>query len=389
MKPPGQNPPRVAGNRNCDIRAVSLQELLDTQVNAWAILVGDREVAAPFLDSRWIETYREICAPDTLRTAAAREGGRLVGVAVLNEARRRFFGYPIRVAQSPTFDWLSRYEFLAEGGRARVLEDLWRFWLTSGLFDEIQLELIAEDSETLQAGLRVATELDWTAISEVTCRSPWLRLPDSPEDLDRGLKSKFKANLRNRERRLSQLGKVRFEVVRDPARFQEAMEVFYALESQGWKGRANTSIEQRPQVRKFYDALVARVPDQVWVPILSLNDKPIAAQFIRTFGETVYLLKIGFDPDFAPYSPGQLITARTLAYAIAERMKAFDFLGEQMTWKMDWNPELRSFCRLVLFSPKPAGRYAWWTSFGYREALKRIPGLYPLAQRLRGSKGHA
>ncbi len=382
----GQHHPLGAGNRKSGIWAVSLQDLLDRHVTAWTSLLANRGVTAPFLDSHWIETYRNICAPDTLRTAAAWEDDRLVGVAVLNEDRSRPFPYLVRSAQSPTFDCLSRYEFLVQSNQGEVLERLWRFWLTAGLFSQIQLELLAEDSDTFQAGLRVAEELGWTAIAEITCRSPWLRLPDCPEDWDKGLKSKFKANLRNRERRLSQLGEVCFEVVRESARLRDAMEVFYTLEASGWKHRANTSIAQQPRVRKFYDALVARVPQQIWVPILSLNGKPIAAQFIRTFGETVYLLKIGFDPQFSPYSPGQLITARTLAYASAEHMKAFDFLGEQMTWKMDWNPEVRSFCRLVLCSPTLAGRYAYWTRFGYREVLKRIPGLHSLVRRLRGSR---
>jgi CelD/BcsL family acetyltransferase involved in cellulose biosynthesis len=260
---------------------------------------------------------------------------------------------------------------------------MWQFWFERAGCHIIHLELVPEDAPTLASALAVASELGWTAAIEPTCRSPWRTLPSIQEGWDNGLKSKFKANLRNREQRLAKVGDVRFEVARGPEHLARAMELFYQLEASGWKGQKQTSIRQRPQVRRFYDAVVAGAPEDFWMPILSVDDKPIAAQFIRVCGATVYLLKIGFDPEFSPYSPGQLITARVMDYSIAHGCKTFDFLGEEMTWKMDWNPKLRTLCRAIFFAPALAGRCAYWSRVGFRELLKKVPGLHAFVRRTR------
>lgn len=359
------------------IEMMSVADVAQVQSSAWARLALERSEAAPFTDPAWIGTYDSVCAQERLVVAAAWENDQLVGLAPLHQQ------IPAKRFVSPTFDWLNRFEFLAESSRRDVLDAFWRCWFGKTGCDVIHMELVPESSPTLASALTVASERGWRVTVEQTCLSPWRPLPATQDGWDTGLKSKFKANLRNREQRLANTGSVRFEVVRGPERLTAAMNVFYELEASGWKGQEQTSIRQRPDVRMFYDTLVARAPQDFWVPILYADDKPIAAQFIRVCGDVAYLLKVGFDPEFSPYSPGQLLMARVMAYSIAQGCTVFDFLGEQMTWKMDWNPLLRTLCRVQLFAPSLAGQTAYWSKVGYRDLLKKIPGLNSLVRRLR------
>src|SRR5439155_24529693 len=143
----------------------------------------------------------------------------------------------------------------------------------------------------------------------------------------------FKSNLRNRERRLQKLGEVTFEVTRRSAEQSRALEIFYTLEASGWKGEQGTAIAGRPDAKTFYDLLVQRASREMWIPILSVSGRPAAAQLIRVHGRTMFMLKTAYDPDFSPFAPGQLLTARLIRYGIENGMDVLDFLASNMLWK--------------------------------------------------------
>jgi len=110
----------------------------------------------------------------------------------------------------------------------------------------------------------------------------------------------------------------------------------------------------------------------MWIPILRVQDRPAAAQLLRVQAHTMFMLKTAYHHDFAPYAPGQLLTARLVRYGLERGMEVLDFLADDMRWKSDWAPRLRRHYRLLVFSPGVRGRYAYWTRYGLREQAKRL-----------------
>jgi len=243
---------------------------------------------------------------------------------------------------------------------------------------------VVDQTPTMQWGLRVARELGWSPVVLEGGTSPWRRLPRRGEPWDSGLKSKFKSNLRNREKRIGALGEVEFTVARDTQDLRAAVRTFYDIEARGWKGEEGTAVTMQEGARKLFDGLLRGAPEQTWVPILSVGGKPVAAQFLRVWANTMFLLKTSFDPEYSAYSPGQLITARVIRYGIENGMEVLDFLGASMPWKTDWAPEERPNVQLVFCAPSPAGRYTYWTRFGFKNGVKKVPFAVPLVRRLRG-----
>lgn len=47
--------------------------------------------------------------------------------------------------------------------------------------------------------------------------------------------------------------------------------------------------------------------------------------------EAMYLLRVGYDSDYRVYSPGHLITARTITFGVDHLMHVLGFLGEEMS----------------------------------------------------------
>lgn len=384
---PPAPPPLFA--RATEVTTQRLADLSPVERRQWQELLAGHPETAPFVDAAWVGAWCSAFGPLEPLLVCARGGdGGLVGVAALQGLNESWAGQQIRVLQSLTNVETPRYEFLASG-RGEVHEAIWRTLCSDPRWHVIRLEFLPEDSATLSAGVRVAEDLGWSHLLEGTFASPWRTLPRQASAWDDGLKRKFKANLRNRERRLQALGEVTLSVVRAGGGQRPALDTFYALEATGWKADRGTAIALRPIVKAFYDGLVERAAQEIWIPILSVDGRPAAAQLVRASGKTLFLLKTAYDPEFAPYAPGQLLTAQLIRYGIEHDMDVLDFLGEDMTWKQDWEPRLRGHYCLQLFAPSARGRYAYWSRYGVRESVKRIPGARRLVRWIRSRRKRA
>ena len=377
---PSEPTPQEAAVRTA---VVSLSRLSHAERAVWRELLAYHPESAPFVDEDWVAAWSHAFGPREPLLVCDWEGSRLVGLGVVQSRSEAWAGRRTAVIQSLTDVESPRFEFLSSCRRLDVQERLWRALCGAGRWDVIRLEYLPEDSPTLRAGIKVADELGWQRVLEASYESPWRSLPRPPAAWDAGLARKFKANLRNRERRLSALGEVSFEVVTGSGAWDRALQIFYELEASGWKRERGTAIAQRASAKAFYDRMVNRTAGQIWLPILRVGDRPAAAQVVRVAGRTMLMLKTAYHPDFSPYAPGQLLTARLIQHGIEHGMDALDFLGEHMTWKGDWAPQLRPHHHLLLFSPSLVGRYAYWMRFGLRDRAKKVPGLRRMVRWLR------
>ena len=362
-------PPALASTA---LEGLSRLDSADRQ--AWGDLLGAHPECAPFVEEAWVAAWRDAFGPKEPLVVCHRERGRLVGLGVLQPREETWGGRPVAVIQSLTSVESPRFEMLAEGARPDVLAHLVRGLGRDGRCDVLRLEHLPEASPTLAAALAVGKDLGWSQVIEPTLESPYRARPGVADAWDEGLKPKFKSNLRNRERRLAALGPVQFSVVGPGPQQRGALDTFYALEASGWKGEGGTAIARRDDTKAFYDGLQARTSEQLWLPILAVGGRPVAAQLIRVHGRALLLLKTAYDPEFSACAPGQLVTARAMRHGILQGMDTFDFLGDDMPWKQDWSPRLRRHYRLTLFAPTARGRYAYWARYGVREQAKRIPG---------------
>jgi CelD/BcsL family acetyltransferase involved in cellulose biosynthesis len=350
----------------------------------WARLAARRTESAPFVDETWMRAWIGAFAPKDQLSLCLRRGGRVAGLAFMVPIRERWTGKEYDILHSATNDWSYRYEFLAFNDDGDVYGQLWAALFSQSRWDVIRLDWIVRETPTMTWGLRAAREHGWSAVVIEGPPSPWRRLPASGESWNDGLKTKFKSNLRNRERRIQALGKTTFTVVRDTDSLKGALRTFYEVEAKSWKGEEGTAIAMQPGAKALFDGLLEGTARDMWIAVLSVGDTPVAAQILRVRDRTMFLLKTAYDPEFAAYSPGQLITARVIQDGIERGMDTLDFLGAPMDWKSDWVPELRPNVRLVFCSPSVAGRYAYWSRFGIKNGIKKLPLAVPFVRRLRG-----
>lgn len=384
MNPPVDTvtPNRHPSDATCSF--IRVDELTNADSEEWRRLASRRTESAPFVDETWMRAWIAAFAPADHVCLCVRRDARIAGLAFMAHFRDRWAGKALNLLESATNQWSYRYEFLARDDDDEIYRRLWTTLFSENKWDVIRLSWVVDETPTMQWGLRVARELGWSPVVVECSPSPWRKLPGRGEPWDKGLKSKFKSNLRNREKRIEALGDVEFTVVRDTNGLEGAVRTFYDIEAKGWKGEEGTAIAMQHGARSLFDGLLRGTPPDVWVPILFVGGRPVAAQFLRVWERTMFLFKTSYDPEFSAYSPGQLITARVVRYGIENGMEALDFLGAPMAWKTDWVPDARPNVQLVFCAPSTAGRYAYWTRYGFKNELKKVPFAVPLVRRLRG-----
>src|SRR3989449_4208016 len=213
---------REPGGVAVEAAVVSLSRLSETDRVGWRELLAYRPESAPFVDEDWVAAWSEAFRPREPLLVCGWEGGRLVGLGALQNLTESWAGRRAAVLQSLTNVESPRFEFLSSRCRIDVQEQLWRALCETRRWDVIRLDHLPEDSPTLSAGMKVAEAFGWRRVVELTFESPWRLFPPPGGPWDDGLTRKFKANLRNRDRRLRALGEVTFKLAKDAVEQQAA-----------------------------------------------------------------------------------------------------------------------------------------------------------------------
>ncbi|NJN14604.1 MAG: GNAT family N-acetyltransferase [Planctomycetes bacterium] len=178
--------------------------------------------------------------------------------------------------------------------------------------------------------------------------SPYLALEGSWDSYRHSLKSKLRQNLRNRERRLAAEGELKFQIYRAAGEgMRGALEDSLEIEASSWKGTQGSAIRQDNALLDFYRAWLEVAAQEGWLRLgmLRVSGRPVAFDLSVAFAGTQFCLKIGFERDFAAFSPGQLLCQEMLRRCFEEEcappLREYDFLGGVTPQKLDWTGSLR------------------------------------------------
>jgi len=179
--------------------------------------------------------------------------------------------------------------------------------------------------------------------------SPYVRINGKWNAYWEGLKPKFRSNMRNRLKRLEQLGTLDYEVVTDSSAIESALTDGFAIEQKSWKGENGTAIACRQDTMSFYTRWADTAAKNGWLRLsfLTINGRRVAFDYSIHYNNRLYCMKIGYDPAYSQYSVGQILCSKILQQCFEDGVSEYDFLGETTTQKMDWTSLVRA--RLSVF----------------------------------------
>jgi CelD/BcsL family acetyltransferase involved in cellulose biosynthesis len=344
----------------------SLEELR-AAAGAWDHLWRRSETTYPTLRAEHIAQWIGHFSPRAeFLAVAVEENGRFTAALPLLE---RKIARVFRGGAFPCNEWSSSGDLLwdagiesDESGAGRTLDALFAalaelpislLWLDeilpesrrwNALLDSFKRhESTAAVRPRWQAG-RVEIGGDWRAY-----RSSWSR--------------KHRQNTARCIRQLSRGGELQLRLLSDfaPGEAARWMRRGWEIENLGWKGAAGSSVLQTPGMEAYYSrqAELLAQDKQLELAFLESAGRPVAFAYGQTAKGVFHSVKIGYDPSFADYSPGQL-----LRYFLLERFhreegrKALDFLGPLTDSHAAWQPKTYSVARLAASLGGLAGKLA-------------------------------
>ena len=322
----------------------------------WDALAAEASLEHPFLTHDWVDTWWEAFgAGRELAVLVVRDGGRTVAIAPLMRGRVRMCGVPLASLESIGNDHTPRSGFLVAPDRPDAFAVLWdRIARRDPHFDLLLLRQLPEGSQTLLRMQALAARAGWLAGLWRSAESPWIDLAATtfPVYLD-SLSSRFRAHLRNKERRAWKSGDLTVETVTGEADLATALSDGLRIEASGWKGEAGSAIQSEAVTLRFYTLLARRAARRDWLRLnfLRLDGRRIAFNYTLRYGRRRFVLKSGYDAEFAHLSPSVLLVRNILERVFECGDESYDFLGDRDAWKLSWTGTARPHDWLSLMPP--------------------------------------
>ena len=235
----------------------------------------------------------------------------LVGLFPL-EQQRGYKGLPLKVIRI----WHHEHSFLGtpllHKRHAKESLNFFMNWLATDSRSGCLMEfpLLSAEGPVHQHLIDHFQESDRLTLPDLChTRALWRPRANGEAYIEAALAGKHRRDFKRLEKRLGELGQLRYTEYTIEQDIEGWIQEFLELETRGWKGRGGSAIGlSREQMAFFAEAVrQADVRGQLLLSSLRLNDKSIAMKCSFRAGSGSFAYKIAFDEELARYSPGVLL----------------------------------------------------------------------------------
>jgi CelD/BcsL family acetyltransferase involved in cellulose biosynthesis len=211
-------------------------------------------------------------------------------------------------------------------------------------------------------------------ITRPVALSPYVRTEGEWSAYEATIDAKVRSEIRRRRRRLQEQGDVTLDVADGSDRLKTLLLEGFRVERSGWKGDYGSAIDSNPRSRRFYRDVARWAAERGWLRLgfLRLDGRPIAFDLCLEANGSHFLLKTGFDHDFATFGPGTILRSMMLERAFSGRIETYEFLGTLVgannRWKLDWTDRYHERMRFLAFPTSFTGSIEW-PAFRYGPAV--------------------
>lgn len=341
------------------IRIIDKPAELAALRDPWNELAGEGRAHLPFLSFDWFDVWlKHFLEQDRLLVVLLYTDGRLSAIAPCVLRAGRFKRTRVRRielmgnAYSPF-----RYFVLGAGSRetyvgrlALILSAMskaevsWDMMEFSGLPEENGLFAVVKEA-LVAAKLRPMEYDDF---------GDWYvdNIGVTGDEYLAALPGKIRKDIAYCRRRLEKLGRLEFRLIENREAVQAHMQMYYDVYAKSWQKTERVG-------PTFHRDLAHAAASQGWLRLgfLFLDGIPISSQFWIACRKTSYILKTIYDQSFKKYSPGKLLTAEMMKYAIdVDNVTSVDYVQGDEPYKRDWTPMRRQRKGLRVFNNNIKGR---------------------------------
>lgn len=321
--------------RIVDIRAVA---------SGWDVLAA--RAGSPLLGADWFLACAEtLCAESDLRVVVVRSKDTICAVA------------PLVIVRRDGGEWLELlgvsvlYEpsgFLYDG--VESLHYLVRE-VVSLRMPTVLARIPAESP--IEATFRELTGYRGMVLSRRTASAAYVCTDGEWKTYFQTISGQRRYDYQRKRKRLERSGSVTVRIERPSCResLQGMLEEAFRVEGAGWKARSGSALLANERVRRFIARYSEMASDRgaLLVCFLEMQGRPIATILGIQDAQKFWVLKIGYDEEWARCSPGIQLTMETIRYACEQGLEAYEFLGSEEPWQAMWPRRRHDLTSLVLY----------------------------------------
>jgi CelD/BcsL family acetyltransferase involved in cellulose biosynthesis len=313
----------------------------DQLADEWNSLLKRSRFNSIFLTHEWQTTWWRYQGEGALWIVAFRHpvNQELVGIAPFywkTDSEGRFAGKRKLniVGCIEVSDYLDA--IIAKGWETQVYQALltWLHSADAPPWDVVDLCNLPQASLTYQTLPAIAEESGYRVECFQEDVAPQFTLPLHYESyLEEQVEKKQRHEIRRKQRRAEREVNVGFYIVGQEHSLEGEVDDFIALQR---ASRADKSEFMTPAMRRFFTAAARVMFDAGYLRLLflTLNDEKAAALFAFEYDRRFWLYNSGYDPDaHAQLSPGWVLLAYSIQYAIAAGCRVFDFMQGNEEYK--------------------------------------------------------
>jgi len=353
-------------------------EVFDQLGAEWREFLDRVENDSPYWRPEWILAALRAYSPEArVLVISVRQRGTLCAILPLVEERGKFAGLPANKLRAPLTTVGVGVDIacaLSGPDRDEALEAIWTVIQKRRGWDVLELPSVFEGAAIER--LSSLGQRDGHATGRWTIPLvAFFAIPHSGADLEKyPSHPKLRSKVRQREKKLAALGTVRLR--RTERNGVADLELFYAMEAGGWKGREKSAIISDPRSRQFFDEVVKEAErfGQLCLYTLEVEGTPIAAHIGFIYRGRYWAAKSTFDENYSDYAPGHLIV-KAILRDCSERGITEYVMGIREDWKLEWTQDVRPRNYHCIFNRGPWPRVLYTVRFPLRRRLAMLKTL--------------
>ena len=328
----------------------SLDELRELEP-LWDDLVAEYPAASIFCTWEWLTCWWRSFGEGRrlLVLALFDSSSNLLGLAPLSLSTELYWGsVSVRLLRfmgdgsedSDNLDFPVRpgYEEILASKVLQYLQDQHSEW------DISQLNTMPEESLVARCLADSLKPPRWSCFEYSRNRLTVVLPPTWEEYLDQ-ISPKERRNFGYYGRRLGKKYSVQIHRCAMESELASCLEALFRLHQLRWQGVGHPGSFADESRRNFYADLSRRLLAKGWLDLWTaeLDGKVVAVQFAMRYGNTVYSLQEGYDPEHAAARVGFILRGEVLKQLISEGIRVYDFLAGNDEHKARWKPQASSY----------------------------------------------
>jgi CelD/BcsL family acetyltransferase involved in cellulose biosynthesis len=343
----------------------------------WNEVLSKSDSDIPFMTFEWFEFWWKMFGSDSeMLVFVVREDSEITGFVPL--IRKRTWLRGLRVTMiSFMANYYSVRTAMVIARDGRVFPAILDYLKEAAIdFDIINLDLLVSGSATdlqINDALAPSNGKKRQFLKMNAEQSPYIVVESDWAAFMKSRSHNFRHNLTRAKKRFNE--EPGYEIAEySQGDVQKGINELLDVSRTSWKYKAGTAIVNSKEKVRFFSefAYMACMAGWLRLYILKVKREPIAFVYCLLYKQKLYGLKIGYNDEFARFSPGEFLRSQIFERFFKEEVKEIDLLGDKEPSKMNWTSLFRSHSKYWIYGDTIKGRLLLFIESYVVQNIKKI-----------------